>query len=73
MDRGAYDLEGLLDRVCEAVEVLDDLSEITTLNHVAKHGYKSQGVVLPALYTKGFSSPTSLMEPMAGRDFSAKC
>jgi len=63
-DRGAGDLAGPVDHVCEEIKALDDLYKTMTLNHVAKRASKSQGVALLSLYTKGFSPPTSL---------SAKC
>jgi len=58
--RGTDDLVAHLDRVYGEIKALDDLYETMTLNRVAKRASKSQGVALLTLYTKGFSSPTSL-------------
>lgn len=69
INRGADDLAGPLDRVCEGIRALDDLYEAMTLNHVAKRASKSQGVALLTLYTKGFSPPPSLpIKPPTTRD-----
>jgi len=40
---------------------LDDLYETMTLNHVARRASKAQGIALLALYSKGFSRPTFLL------------
>jgi len=51
-----------LDGVIEQFLRLDDLYETTTLNHVARRASKAQGIALLALYSKGFSRPTFLLD-----------
>ena len=39
------------------LQILDDLYEAMTLNHVARRASKTQGVALLSLYSKGFTRP----------------